>query len=250
MSSTVDWECPYCGRFATVSSANVHTGNDDFDCQNKYRTPLVVRQQAVICPNPKCNEIVLTVSLYRGKDRPGTHVRMATGAPLKTWQLLPASGAKPLPACVPDAIVDDYNEACAIRDLSPKASATLARRALQGMIRDFHKIVKPRLVDEINELKGVVDPAVWNAIDALRQIGNIGAHMERDINVIVDVDPDEAQLLIGLLETLVKEWYVARETREANLAALTILAATKQAAKSAGAPAVSTTPPPASSSTP
>jgi hypothetical protein len=43
------------------------------------------------------------------------------------------------------------------------------------------------------------------AIDIVRNIGNIGAHMEADINVIVDVDPDEAQTLIELIETLFLE---------------------------------------------
>src|SRR6476469_6072200 len=30
-----------------------------------------------------------------------------------------------------------------------------------------------------------------------RNIGNIGAPMEREINLIIDVDPEEAELLIG-----------------------------------------------------
>lgn len=34
--------------------------------------------------------------------------------------------------------------------------------------------------------------------------------MEADVNVIVDVEAGEARLLIGLIETLVDEWYVAR----------------------------------------
>ena len=72
-----------------------------------------------------------------------------------------------------------------IRDLSPKASATLARRALQGMIRDYWKVSKGRLIDEIDAIKEKVDPITWKAIDAIRRIGNIGAHMEKDINVII-----------------------------------------------------------------
>lgn len=41
--------------------------------------------------------------------------------------------------------------------------------------------------------------------------------MEHDINVIVDVDVNEAQLLIGLVETLLEEWYVRREERERRM---------------------------------
>jgi hypothetical protein len=85
------------------------------------------------------------------------------------------------------------------------------------MIRDFWKIQKGRLIDEIAELKGRVDPLTWNAIDAVRGVGNIGAHMEKDINLIIDVDPMEAAKLIGLIELLVSDWYIARHDREERL---------------------------------
>jgi len=86
------------------------------------------------------------------------------------------------------------------------------------MIRDFWSIKKPRLVEEIDALQAKVDGQTWDAIDSLRKIGNIGAHMEKDINLIVDVDPDEARLLIELIETLFDEWYVARYEREQRMA--------------------------------
>jgi hypothetical protein len=114
----------------------------------------------------------------------------------------------------------DYEEAWAIRDLSPKASATLTRRCIQGVIRDFCGISKRLLIDEIRELRRRVDagkaplgvqPDTVDAIDHVREIGNIGAHMEADIKLIVDVDPNQGQLLIELTELLFAEWYVARE---------------------------------------
>ncbi|EIZ78490.1 hypothetical protein WSK_2934 [Novosphingobium sp. Rr 2-17] len=94
------------------------------------------------------------------------------------------------------------------------------------MIRDFCKITKGRLVDEISTLRELVDngaaPAgvtseTIEAIDHVRSIGNIGAHMEKDINLIVPVDPDEAQALIELIEMLFDEWYVARRSRQDRL---------------------------------
>ena len=85
------------------------------------------------------------------------------------------------------------------------------------MIRDFWGINKKRLVDEINDLKGKVEQEIWEAIDAVRAIGNIGAHMENDVNLIVDVEPEEAGRLIWLIELLMKEWYVHREERRVGL---------------------------------
>ena len=118
---------------------------------------------------------------------------------------------------------DDYREACRIRELSPKAAATLARRCLQGIIRDFWKIKKAKLVDEVRALEHIVDDGLWKAIDAVRKVGNIGAHMEKDVNTIVDIEPEEAHKLIGLVEILFEECYVARHQRERRLTDLAAL---------------------------
>lgn len=44
-----------------------------------------------------------------------------------------------------------------------------------------------------------MDADAWKAIEAVRHVGNTGAHMEKDINLIVDVEPEETKLLIGLI---------------------------------------------------
>jgi hypothetical protein len=99
------------------------------------------------------------------------------------------------------------------------------------MIRDFHKVAKDRLVEEINAIKEEIDPITWEAIDAVRSIGNIGAHMEKDINLIVEVDEGEAQELIKLIELLIDDWYVARHNRQAQLQSVMKIKAAKDAAK-------------------
>jgi hypothetical protein len=167
--------------------------------------------------------------LHPSKEGGGFESReVIIGYPLQQWNLIPPSRAKTFPAYVPQAILDDYREACLIQDLSPKASATLSRRCLQGILRDFWKVTPGRLVDEIDQIKDKVDPETWAAIDAVRKIGNIGAHMEKDISVIVDVDPNEAELLIGLVETLIREWYIAREERKNRMNAIVTAAASKK----------------------
>jgi hypothetical protein len=68
----------------------------------------------------------------------------------------------------------------------------------------------------------------WEAIDSVRKIGNIGADVEADINLIIDVDPDEADLLIGLIETLLADWYIARHNREQRMAKIKALSEEKE----------------------
>ena len=129
----------------------------------------------VTCPNPACKQLQLNVTLT--KVVRGGHFGPSPGGILQSWLLIPASSAKVFPDFVPTAVRADYVEACQIRSLSPKAAATLARRCLQGMIRNFWEIVKPNLKLEIDALEEKVDPLTWKAIHGVRTVGNIWAHM-------------------------------------------------------------------------
>ena len=232
-----NWRCPFCGAYQALGDARFHSEGFriDNDDSTLGRTGLLIT--SIVCANQECRKMTLEVELHeRGDPRGG----FSLAEELNRWKLLPESSARPLPDYIPEAIRMDYAEACRIRDLSPKASATLSRRCLQGMIRDFCGISRDRLVDEISELRRQVDdgqaprgvqPDTLEAIDHVREIGNIGAHMEADISLIVDVDPDEAQKLIELIELLLEEWYVARHQREGKLKAIGVVAGGKKAAK-------------------
>ncbi|UYK77967.1 DUF4145 domain-containing protein [Xanthomonas sacchari] len=221
------WTCPYCSRATTITNSNYSQGTFSFYDENKEQVPLGVLVESITCPVPQCREYMIRASLHKIDSSTRKFKEK-----LLDWQLRPQSGAKAFPSYIPAPIREDYEEACSIKDLSPKASATLARRCLQGIIRDYWRISKARLVDEINELKGKIDQSTWDAIDAVRNIGNIGAHMERDINLVIDVEPEEAQLLlIGLIEILLKDWYIARHERQQHLHGIVALAKAKAATK-------------------
>lgn len=219
----MSWTCPYCQHKAIVTRDNKTTGSSNLDDGNIYG-PLIVQWTSITCLNQDCRQINLTFSLIKNNG---------TGNLLQEWELLPQGMVKPFPDYIPAPILEDYKEAVLIKSLSPKASATLSRRCLQGMIRDVWKVKPARLVDEIKAIEGQIESGLWKAIDAIRNIGNIGAHMENDINVIVDVDHDEAEMLIGLLELLIQEWYVERHERQLRVAAITAIAVEKKALKQA-----------------
>ncbi|MGE5494202.1 MAG: DUF4145 domain-containing protein [Burkholderiales bacterium] len=107
-------------------------------------------------------------------------------------------------------------------ELSPKASATLSRRCLQGMIRDFWGISKSNLHQEIEALRGKIDDEVVDALLAVKSIGNIGAHPNNNsnVNIILDVEPDEASYLLDMIEYLIDDWYVSREKKKGLFAHL------------------------------
>lgn len=195
------FDCPYCqNAFALHSDTyTLHYINaNGVPCTPSSPTALLI--EFFICP--KCECITIRSQGIGGKiSFPKT-------------PLLPKSLAKQFPDYIPETIRNDYEEACATVNLSPKASATLSRRCLQGMIRDFWEISEKNLYLEIDALKDKIPSDLWSSIDALRQLGNIGAHMEKDTDVIVDIDPNEAESLIKLIELLIKEWYINREERK------------------------------------
>ena len=222
-----NWECPHCERAVTITDGRYSTRTHVLEIPNSIGRRSL-HSTFIVCPNPDCKQFTLTADLYESELLTEPHRRERFAEKLHHWSLVPQSAAKSFPSYIPKAIRDDYREACLIRDLSPKASATLSRRCLQGILRDFWEVKPGRLVDEIAQIHDRVDPVTWKAIDAVRKLGNIGAHMEKDIDLIVEVEPAEANLLIRLVETLLKEWYVARAEREARMAAVISAASDKK----------------------
>lgn len=223
------WICPVCNRDTTITDSNTSSGSDYLTIPNK-RGSKILFIRWIVCPNVKCKEFTLTVWLHDYiYDR--NRGEYTIGKRLNIWRLVPLSDAKVFPDYVPEAIRNDYKEACLIKDLSPKASASLSRRCLQGMIRDFWKIKKRNLKLEIDALEGKVDKTTWKAIHSVRSVGNIGAHMEKDINLVIDVEPDEAELLIKLIEKLIEKWYVHRYEEDEMMQDVIALKEEKEAEK-------------------
>lgn len=193
------YTCPYCGckqSYELYSNTNNYTvgiriGSEHRDYDYDFKT--------IMCTNKKCRKTIVVA------------IKKLTG---EQHDILPEVTYMQLPKYIPLAIRDDYKEASLIIEKSPKASATLLRRCLQGMIRDFWDIRGENLYNEINALKDKVSPHQWKAIDGLRKIGNIGAHMEKDVNLIIDIDSGEAKKLQKLIEVLIKQWYISRHEEQ------------------------------------
>lgn len=226
-----NFKCPYCNQSTTITEPNYFNNWTKIDINESEKKEVGIMINAVTCPNKECKKLYLKLSLTNAYQNSSTNYNWRHNKNIQEWQLLPESQAKVLPDFIPPPIQKDYYEACRVRDLSPKASATLSRRCLQGMIRDFWKISKTRLKDEVDELEKLVHPLTWQAIDSVREVGNIGAHMEKDINLIIDVDKNESQLLIELIEQLIDDWYILRHEKEKRLNKIKEMADSKKLQK-------------------
>ncbi len=230
----INHTCLYCGTRTTINNGNYELVESNLQLNNNtgFRNASLLW---IVCPNDECAQLSLIVDV--------SELKMSQSRGLKYWEvgdlinqyvLFPEIKGRVFPDYIPKWLLQDYEEAFAIRNLSPKASATLSRRCLEAMIADFWSIKKGSLFLAIKELEGKIDPLVWQSIDSVRKVGNIGAHMEKDTNVILDVEPNEAELLIGLIELLLEEWYIHRFEREQKLKAIVNLAVTKDAIKRGG----------------
>jgi len=194
--------CPFCSCSQSYTGSSSHN-NVGLQCNHVNSFYIDEDKEAnftiyfLRCTNLKCRKTSV-VAFNKGRQ----------------FDLIPEFTYKHYPDYIPEQIKTDYVEGIAVLERSPKAAATMFRRCLQGMIRNFWGISGKTLNTEISQLKDKVQPSQWNAIDAVRKIGNISAHMEQDVNIIIDVDKSEAEKLQSLIELLLEKWYIARHDEE------------------------------------
>ena len=231
MEENQSWQCPYCGHHQVLLEKGNYNDNLKSTTAgvvqiSKY-SQIGLFTVSIACLNLDCKKLTLTVGLKkRVSSQIGSYSPSLQGEPIEKWSLLPASIAKPQPDYIPAPIKKDYEEACKIANLSPNASAVLSRRCLESMIKNFCEIKENSLYQSIEKLnsklennqapKGVTEETI-EAIDSIRRMGRIGAHMKEPTGMLVDIDPEEAILLVELIEMLFKEWYVARNDRQERL---------------------------------
>lgn len=226
------WRCPVCSHAVIIGDHSIHRSKSSLVASDKGKLVLI-SSAAIRCPNAACNDIFVAVKAEWARYKlsgPHTVVEPVSPIGIGNFTFAPSTGA-PLSATVPQSVQSDYNEAYLIRTLSPKASATLSRRALQGMIRDRWGVRKRTLDAEIKAVEEYCDPDLYQAMMDLKSIGNIGAHPEKDADVIIDIEDGEAEELLQLLKYLDDEWYAAREKKRRRLASINEMAGRKEAAR-------------------
>jgi len=133
-----------------------------------------------------------------------------------------APARAPLPPEVSDEYAADYREACLVLADSPKASAALSRRCLQNLLREHFEVKHGNLFDEIEEVLPKLPPQLAEAVDAIRNVGNFGAHPMKSTHSgeILDVEPGEAEWSLDVLEGLFDFCFVQPAVLKKKRAAL------------------------------
>lgn len=149
-----------------------------------------------------------------------------------SFRAYPRSGRVPPPG-VPAELLADYVEAASVLDLSPQASAALARRCLQAVLVNHVGATGGTLDKQIDSVKGRLPQWVAAPLHALRQIGNFAAHPIKDKNTgeIIPVESGEAEWTLDTLDALFEHVFSAPLVQAERLASLNekLIAAGKSA---------------------
>lgn len=160
---------------------------------------------------PECGLLIVgmeEIQWARNTQASGSRLERASPEVL-LWPRTPARDA--LSPEVPPEFRKDYDEACDVLSLSPRASAALSRRCLQHILREKAGVKKGNLAEEIADARRAGLPAhIADVLDEVRVVGNFAAHPEKDkmTGEIVSVEPAEAEHNLIVIEALFDHFFV------------------------------------------
>jgi hypothetical protein len=193
-------KCPYCVDSVHPAWQDAVLGKDGDYLIKAYR---------MNCP--ACGRLTINLMAMDG-----------AGVQRANWMVHPKAVARsPLDDVIPDAFREDFREASVVLADSQKASAALSRRCLQAVLRD-QGFDQHRLVDQIKAAIPTLPGYVADPLDYVRKLGNVAAHPTANevTGEIVDIEPGEADALLGVLEDLFDHYYVKPEQSRLRAEAL------------------------------
>lgn len=157
---------------------------------------------------PSCGNVAITV--VGRVFTAGTRGRV--GPVGNAVLVYPRSRPRPIPSAVTDAdpdLADDFREAVAVLQDSPKASAALSRRCLQRTLETKGGATEgDSLYKQIGEVAGAFPSDVEELMQTVRKLGNIAAHPKEAAGAILDVEDHEAEFMLEVIESLFDHYYV------------------------------------------
>ena len=154
---------------------------------------------------PECTGVIIGLGTTRHEYTPP-----------EVWSIVyPSSPPPKVSSDVPEALRADYIEAHQVLPISPKASAALSRRVLQGILNG-QGYNQRNLYDQIQKVLAEEDPnkvlptGLRGLMQAVHRFGNFSAHQITDLTTlqIIDVDPEEAEWCLGIIDVLFDHYFV------------------------------------------
>jgi hypothetical protein len=175
-----------------------------------------VRVSWMICP--ECFQILVLVqrSFYTPKWESVDKAEWQT----EEWFAVPQKPApRIIDSLVPEPYKQDYIEASAILDDSPRMSSVLSRRILQDLLQEFAGYDDYKLEDRID--KFIADakypPRLKENLHHLRDMANFSAHTKKDKDTgeIIEVGRDEAEWALDVIDGLF-DYFIVSPKKDAE----------------------------------
>lgn len=215
------WLCPHCYKAATMREGDdIFTASGKIENHDGGRATYTFK--AYSCPNPQCRKLSIRINISDNIANPTIHIgEINSSYAIKQYRdrqkidldmmLIPFGNAREWPEYVNKNVREDYKEACLVLSFSPKASATLLRRCLQTIIRDFWKIERGTLYEEIKAIPDEkIDPELKQLFLDLKDAGNFGAHLSEE-TLYLEMSQEEAETIIEFIETVIDKTYIQAE---------------------------------------
>jgi hypothetical protein len=204
-------KCPHCLVEVNANFTQTYLGIDKETAWSVF---------TMNCPNTICGKKIVDLASGQQSQYAGGLGKIVWRQTVRPF----ASSRPPVPKEVGIMFSSDYNEACLILTLSPKASAALSRRCLQNILREKAGVKKGDLASEIQQTidSKSVPSHLSESIDAVRNIGNFAAHPLKSTATgeIVDVEVGEAEWLLDVIEALFDFYFVQPSILKAKREAL------------------------------
>ena len=204
--------CLYCPHCQVYSVMNVDSKVERFEKDQKNGIFFSNKNLLFdfICSCPQCNNTVfIQAQVYANTvdlDMETADEQLEVLSSGEILSVYPYRKNVTVPPDVPDKYAGDFREAVLVINQSPIASAALSRRVLQNILRNEFGIKARALDKEIEDF--IAQPGIpsylTDAVDAIRNIGNLAAHPLKNTNTgeVMPVEPGEAEWLIEVLNSL------------------------------------------------
>jgi len=209
-----------------IRPANHLEDRHDFEKVGNHVVELSVqiRFAWMVCPNDDCRRLIV-----KGMSTRRTHTIMHHPEPahpesiaspplslsddvipyiekMEEWVVLPRRATRHIDKLVPEQYADDYRQAAAILDDSPKASAGLSHRILADLLLDYGGYKNFGLSSRIDAFiadRNNPRPLREN-LHYLREIADFGVHTQKEgvTGAIIEVTHEEAEWCLNVLDRL------------------------------------------------
>ena len=199
-------KCPSCGE-NTPDSWRVLLVEAGFRSDHTYslRAPGLLGHDTSVafdwmhCANETCKQLV--VRMHESIPTLPPHI----GPETQTRYVRPMWSIRRIDSLVPEPFRTDYLDAAAILGISPRMSAVLTRKIVYDLLERYADVCEYTLKASLD--KFIVDVShptrVRESLQHLREIGDFGAHTQKDgVGKVIDVSSEDAEWTMDLVDRL------------------------------------------------